>query len=127
MESLKILSGDAGNTSPSKASKNQDVSGNDSRAAIDASKIRIIGTYQSSALRRDGYLNQVKKEGSQHLRRTMQGVDSLNDLVHLRVDGKSQLGKELDETAHMKNIMYHKEALYRNEMNGETETKSEKN
>lgn len=46
---------------------------------------------------------------------TMQGLNNLNDVASLRIDGESKLRKEIQETTNLKGITYIQDALYRNE------------
>ena len=48
-------------------------------------------------------------------------MDNTTDLIHLQINGKNQLKKEIEETNKLSRINLHPEATHRNEITGETE------
>lgn len=70
---------------------------------------------QSSGVKKYSYLNKLKRDISDCMDVTMQGLNNLNDVASLRIDGESKLRKEIQETTNLKGITYIQDALYRNE------------
>merc|ERR1711935_1044253 len=69
-------------------------------------------------IRAGTYINKVKQENKERLEEVVngfQGLDS-NGLAHLQVRGRSQLQKEIEETAQLQAKTLDPEALHRNEL-----------
>lgn len=51
----------------------------------------------------------------------MNGMNTLNDLVHLQVNGQNQLDKEIEEIKNSHRLQIDESALHRNEITKEVE------
>lgn len=78
--------------------------------------LRIIDHKDKANLRAGTYTNDFKRRHRTRINACMNGMEDLNDLVHLQVIGESQISKELQEMYGVKQKVFDMEALHRNEI-----------
>lgn len=86
-----------------------------------ANKLKLIETYQSAQLRSQTYTNRVAKKNMPELKDLFNNMNTLNDLVYLQVQGRSQLEKEIEETPRSDRYHLDEAAIHRNEVTKEVE------
>jgi len=69
----------------------------------------------------ESYYNSIRSKNKTRIKSAINGMSDVQDICFMRVEGKSQLKKEIEETKHVRNKTIDMKALHRNEQTHENE------